>query len=253
MNELVRIAHTNIGDESVETVNARELHGFLGVGKDFSTWIKSRIEQYGFTEDQDYILTFPKTGERGNVKLIEYHLSIDMAKELSMVERNEKGRQARKYFIECEKRWKMEVDITPSVTSGARCFKELHSVAELLGLDKNASAISANTAVRKITGVDTMALLGISGLIAEKQERLFTPTELGKDKGMSAQVVNKILNLHDLQEKVNGLWIPTEKGRQYCRLIDSGKRHSDGSTIQQIKWLESVIPVILDDDEEEIE
>jgi len=57
------------------------------VGKDFSNWIEGRIEQYDFIEDQDYILTLAKTGERRNVLMTEYHLTLDMAKELCMVER----------------------------------------------------------------------------------------------------------------------------------------------------------------------
>jgi len=76
-----------VGSNEIQTVNARELHKFLRIGKDFSTWIKNRIQQYAFQENQDYVLTFPKTGERQNVKVTEYHLSLDMAKELCMVER----------------------------------------------------------------------------------------------------------------------------------------------------------------------
>lgn len=101
--ELIKI-ETNNGKQ---TVNARELHAFLEVGKDFSTWLKDRIDQYGFVENQDFII-FPEIGEnssgikRGRPSK-EYHISIDMAKELAMVERNDKGKQARQYFIECER------------------------------------------------------------------------------------------------------------------------------------------------------
>ena len=85
-------------------VSARELHQFLGAKRDFSTWIKERIEKYQFIENQDYEV-FPNFGEnpKGGRPLIEYALSIDMAKELSMIENNEMGRMARRYFIECEK------------------------------------------------------------------------------------------------------------------------------------------------------
>ncbi|ACS51074.1 anti-repressor protein [Bartonella grahamii as4aup] len=106
MNILITISEQNINQETVQTVNARELHAFLEVGRDFTTWIKNRIKTYKFVCAKDYILTFPKTGERQNVCMTEYHLTLDMAKELSMVERNEKGRQARRYFIECEKKFK---------------------------------------------------------------------------------------------------------------------------------------------------
>jgi len=60
----------------------------LGVGKDFTTWIKGKIKKYEFMKDEDWKLTFTKTGERKNVKVNCYSLTLDMAKELSMVENN---------------------------------------------------------------------------------------------------------------------------------------------------------------------
>lgn len=105
MNALIPIEARQIDGEAIQTVNARDLHGFLEVGKDFSNWIKDRIVQYGFVENQDFGI-FAETGEnsgRGRPAK-EYALSLSMAKELAMVERNDKGKQARQYFIECERR-----------------------------------------------------------------------------------------------------------------------------------------------------
>jgi anti-repressor protein len=103
------IAIGSIGAASVQTVNARDLHAFLNSKKDFSTWIKDRIDAYGFASEIDFT-TFeasPLNGGAGNRGIrIEYAVTIDMAKELSMVERNEHGKRARQYFIECEKRAK---------------------------------------------------------------------------------------------------------------------------------------------------
>ncbi|MBG6243636.1 MAG: phage antirepressor Ant, partial [Candidatus Symbiopectobacterium sp. Dall1.0] len=106
-NQLIAIETNSINGEAVQTVNARDLHEFLKVGKDFTTWIKDRIKQYAFVENQDFIV-FPEIGEnpKGGRPSMEYAISIDMAKELSMVERNEKGKEARQYFIQCEKRIK---------------------------------------------------------------------------------------------------------------------------------------------------
>lgn len=98
----------------IKTVNARELHAKLAVGRDFSTWIKNRIEKYGFVEDMDYVAKplqtlFPQNGEAqpcefaDSTNKIEYFLTLDMAKQLCMVENNETGVKFRKYFIECEK------------------------------------------------------------------------------------------------------------------------------------------------------
>ncbi|OLL54732.1 antA/AntB antirepressor family protein [Bartonella henselae] len=114
MNTLIEIKEQIIDQEAVQTVNARELHAFMEIGKRFATWITNRINQYAFEEGKDFIKTqdlrFPKLGSAKSraVTVIEYHLTLDMAKELSMVERNEKGRQARRYFIECEKKLKSQ-------------------------------------------------------------------------------------------------------------------------------------------------
>ncbi|ODT85304.1 MAG: hypothetical protein ABS69_00925 [Nitrosomonadales bacterium SCN 54-20] len=101
MNELIKIKDREIGGEEIQTVNARDLHAFLEVKSEFRNWIKNRIEDFGFVENQDFV-TAGKNLPSGKTQ-IDYHISIDMAKELSMVERNEKGREARKYFIACEK------------------------------------------------------------------------------------------------------------------------------------------------------
>ena len=104
MQNLIVINTSILGNDLKQTVNARDLHMFLEVGKDFSNWMKDRIEQYGFEENQDFIV-YAKTGENltGGRPAKEYAISIDMAKELSMVERNAKGKEARKYFIGCER------------------------------------------------------------------------------------------------------------------------------------------------------
>ena len=107
--DLIQLHQTTIGSTQVPTVSARHLHSFLEVGKDFSNWVKDRIDAFGFVEGQDFVivegLISPNLARTsGGRPAKEYYLSIDMAKELSMVERNEKGKQARRYFIECEKR-----------------------------------------------------------------------------------------------------------------------------------------------------
>ena len=102
MNQLIPLQSQTIDGNAVETVNARELHAFLEVQTRFNDWIKNRIYEYDFVENQDF-LTFTKNLVNGG-RSIEYYITLDMAKELSMVERNEKGKQARQYFIECERK-----------------------------------------------------------------------------------------------------------------------------------------------------
>ncbi|EKC9552024.1 antA/AntB antirepressor family protein [Campylobacter jejuni] len=91
-----------IGAE-INSANAREIFQFLNSLQDYSNWIKNRISHYNFIENQDYIIEIVYTKGRPRK---EYYVTLDMAKELCMVENNEKGRQARRYFIECEKRLK---------------------------------------------------------------------------------------------------------------------------------------------------
>lgn len=89
-------------DNDKITVSARELHGFLEVGSEFSHWFK-RMCEYGFTEGQDFSSFL--TESTGGRPAQDAQLTIDMAKEICMLQRNEKGKQARQYFIQLEKDW----------------------------------------------------------------------------------------------------------------------------------------------------
>lgn len=98
-----------INGERQLLVNARDLHAFLESKQEFTAWIAKRIGKYEFVENQDYlidkiIIQVPHQGGTRQSTKTEYHLTLDMAKELSMVERNAKGKEARQYFIACEKR-----------------------------------------------------------------------------------------------------------------------------------------------------
>ncbi len=101
MNQLITITQQG-GNQAV---NARELHHFLGVNTEFKNWIKRRIKDYKFVENEDYVLVVKndQQNSHGGHNRKDYAISLDMAKELSMVERNDKGRQARRYFIAMEK------------------------------------------------------------------------------------------------------------------------------------------------------
>lgn len=106
-SQLIPVFNGTISNETALLCNARDLHAFLGVKKVFAAWITNRISEYEFIENQDYILLSnlgKQTSGRGGHNRKDYHLTLDTAKELAMVERNEKGRQIRRYFIECEKK-----------------------------------------------------------------------------------------------------------------------------------------------------
>ena len=106
---LIPVIDEFIGEEEQPCVDARTLHQWLKNGDRFSTWIKSRIKTYGFIENEDFVClsviseTQRANGQKGKAKQTDYLLTLDVAKELSMVENNEQGRAARRYFINCEK------------------------------------------------------------------------------------------------------------------------------------------------------
>ncbi len=122
MNDLIniKVIQKDFNGEKKRFVNARELHRWLGVGKFFANWIKDRIEKYGFVENLDYFITIANSGNgfnaqatgkivdatTGKVLPKEYILSVDMAKELAMVENSDIGKQVRKCFIRVESDFK---------------------------------------------------------------------------------------------------------------------------------------------------
>ncbi|AQX20213.1 antA/AntB antirepressor family protein [Bartonella sp. WD16.2] len=109
MNNLIEIKESTVGQETVQTVSARELHAFLEITSKFADWIKNRIKECNFRENIDFV-TLSKNLEKGG-KTKEYHITLDMGKHLAMIERNEKGHQARQYFIECERKAKQPLDL----------------------------------------------------------------------------------------------------------------------------------------------
>ncbi|MNX66621.1 hypothetical protein D3C86_977210 [compost metagenome] len=127
----------------------------------------------------------------------------------------------------------------------AKAFPPLFRVARLLGCDKNAAAISANQMVRKLTDVNLLEGLGQVHLEAEKQDtQFFTPTELGKRIGASARGVNLLLAEAGMQMKRGDVWEVTDAGREFARILDTGKKHGSGVPIQQVKWSPNVLPLL---------
>ena len=212
MNELIPLQSQTIDGNAVETVNARELHAFLEVQTRFNDWIKNRIEKYEFVENQDYVkLAENKAPQKNGVEKsmtydnwqgrIEYFVSLDMAKELSMVERNEKGRQARRYFIECEKQLKEQTAPQPAQPIG-ELEDKLRTIA--FALDRsNISPVAKETAL--ITAAETLTGISI-GYRPQIEQTTYSAKELGDVLGISANRVGRIANAHGLKTNEYGLY-----------------------------------------------
>jgi len=109
MQDLIKIKDAVIGNEEQPTVDARELWVALKSKRDFSTWIKDRLVD--FEEDKDFSPNLAKSSL--GRPAIEYILTLDTAKHLAMLERNEQGRKIRQYFIEVEKAYRKQANTDP--------------------------------------------------------------------------------------------------------------------------------------------
>lgn len=127
MAEIIPVSTGNIGGEQIQTVDARSLHDFLGVKTEFKDWIARRIKDFGFVENTDFCSFLSESS--GGRPSKEFSVSIGMAKELCMVERNEKGKQARLYFIECEKMAKAKA-AAPALPDYPTALRQLASSLE---------------------------------------------------------------------------------------------------------------------------
>lgn len=112
MNDLIPLTENDHGEKAV---SARELFNFLEVSSDFSTWCK-RMFAYGFQEEEDFSSILMKTSNsKGGRPIKDYVLTLDTAKEIAMLQRTDRGKMARKYFIEVEKRARaLSKDLSPA-------------------------------------------------------------------------------------------------------------------------------------------
>ena len=113
MNEIIAINQTKINNTEVNSVSARDLHEVLESETKFADWIKRRLDETDAVLNADYIIvsqkreTITEYGKKTSISN-EYILTTDIAKEIAMLERNEKGKQVRRYFIEVEKAYERD-------------------------------------------------------------------------------------------------------------------------------------------------
>ena len=178
MERMIPILKQTVGNENVHCVNARELWQKLGSKRQFANWVQERIAETQAIENVDYFLTnllkIPATGRPSK----DYLLTIDLAKEFAMLERNAIGQAIRRYFIECERKLQQGTYLIPQTYADAllECAR-LESEREKLALEvqKNAPLVAHAKAIAVTDGIliaDFAKLLCKNG-VNVGQNRLF--------------------------------------------------------------------------------
>lgn len=230
MNELLKVDYSR----NEPMVSGRELHQFLEVETRYNDWFR-RMCGYGFSEGVDFYSILSKTGELGGRPSTEHQLSIPMAKELCMIQRSEKGKQARQYFLAIEKAWN-----TPEMVM-SRALKMAEYRINHLEVE-NSKLLVANTTMKPKAEyfdelVDRNLLTNFRDTAKELkiQEKLFIQFLLDKKyiyrdrKGRIKPYAEKNEQLFEIKEAKNEKtgWVGTQtlitpKGRETFRLLMKG-------------------------------
>ena len=228
MTELVKVKVKN----GEQLVSARELHEFLEVGSKFNDWFK-RMCEYGFIENEDFVaITQKKVTAQGNESsFLDYILKISMAKEISMLQRNEKGSMARKYFIECERKLKevaMDSYMIEDRVERAKKWIEEEENRKRLELEVKEKEEVIKEQAPKVDYYEKVL----------RSDSTFTTTQIAKGFEMSAVGLNKLLENKGIQFYQSGMWILyskyQDKGYTKVRTYDLG----NGKTRKATVWTE---------------
>lgn len=193
-NELVKITQAKFGVDEVNAVNARDLHKSLQVETRFNDWISRRIKETMAEENVDYMFysNLSKTQENaGGRPSIDYCLTIDLAKEIAMLERSDIGKKIRRYFIECEK--KLKKHYLPQTYAEA--------LMELALAEKEKERLALENQTKQKT-IDLLT----------HTNKTYTITEIAKELNMSSAIrLNRKLAELKVQYQVNGTWVMYSK------------------------------------------
>lgn len=196
-NELIA---TRENEQGEIIVSGRELHEFLEVGTRYDTWFE-RMVAYGFLEGVDFLEIIEKVDAQKRARTYEqvnHALKIDMAKEVSMLQRNEKGKQARRYFIEVEKRYKAQEHALPTTYKDALlALVEQVEQNEKLEIENKVLVQQNNELQPKASYYDLVL----------QNKSLLAVTHIAKDYGMSATKLNQTLKELGVQYKQGGVWL----------------------------------------------
>lgn len=218
MNELINIT---LNENHEPVISARQLHTALGVTDRFSRWFE-RMLAYGFEENSDYV-GCEIFHDLARKKVKDYIIKLDMAKEIAMLQRNEKSKEVRKYFIQVEK------DFNSPEKIMARALLMADKKIKLLENENESLLIELEEANKNADYLD---------LILQTKDSL-TITQIAQDYGMSARKMNQLLKQERIQRIVNGQWVLYAKylGKGYIssRTFDyvgkDGKPHSNMTTV----------------------
>ena len=217
MDDLIKV---NFAEE-YPTVSARDLHAGLGIGTQFRTWFP-RMCAYGFIEHQDYERLYQKCSTAGGMQtMVDYQISIDMAKHICMIQRNEKGMLYRQYFLELERAWNTPEKVMARALQLANAqVKELSW--QCSRLDGQIQEQNRQIASLRPKAVYLDMILHSSSLVLT--------TQIAKDYGMSAIRLNRLLNEWGIQFKRRDQWIlyAPYQGHGYTCSTSVEIRRSDG-------------------------
>lgn len=193
MAQETQLALINIREENgKQTVSARELHEKLEVKTDFNNWLK-RMLDFGFVEGEDFLSIL--TESTGGRPAMEYYISIDMAKEICMIQRLEIGRKFRQYFIECEKRL---------IESNRRAMPQtyIEAIESLLNELKKNQALEEKGKLlleqKEKAEAETERIIQYN---KNFHSHLYTATDLAKMLGTNPYKIGKIANEHHLKQE----------------------------------------------------
>jgi len=241
MKELIPITSQPINETETLTCDGRALHEFLESKQHYADWMKGRIEKYGFAEGIDFICHKKMTND--NICLsISHTLTIDMAKQLSMVENNERGAEVRRYFIECERIAKeamggykskpRRADIELNARSAATSYRMMARMKAVYPPEM--LAVFAAKSVHVLTGEPLQCLLPP---VKDNRESWLSPTVLAADLNISAQVVGRTL-------KKLGLHGDNDPNHEWSQPIWNKSQHSDREVTSFLYKPDVVIPAL---------
>ena len=207
MDNLIKIS---VNEEQEQVVSGRELHEFLEVKTQYSKWVERKVEKYNFIENRDFVLVSQKslTNNPKNpyTEITEHIMKLSMAKELAMLENNEKGKQARLYFIKCEEEYKNQLRNNLPKTY-------IQALEKLLESEKEKEKLKLENIQQKQQLIEYEPKITYYDLIL-KSPNLITITLIAKDYGKSGQWLNRFLNEQKIQYKQSGTWLLYQKYAQ---------------------------------------